>query len=61
MERAVIIDAARTPMGRSKGGMFCNRRADDISSDILRSCLSRNPKVDPERRRYYMGVCSTNS
>ncbi len=48
MERAVIIDAARTPMGRSKGGMFCNRRADDISSDILRSCLSRNPKVDPE-------------
>lgn len=48
MKDVVIVDAARTPMGRSKGGMFRDRRADDISVDLVKGLLDRNPKVNPE-------------
>lgn len=44
----MIIDATRTPMGRSKGGMFRHKRADDISSELVRNLLARNPKFDPK-------------
>ncbi|MCV6624680.1 MAG: acetyl-CoA C-acyltransferase FadA [Cellvibrionaceae bacterium] len=44
---AVIIDFGRTPMGRSKNGCFRNRRADDISADLIKGLLARNPKLDP--------------
>ena len=47
MRNAVIIDAARTPMGRSKGGMFRHRRAENISADLIKGLLDRNPKIDP--------------
>lgn len=43
---AVIVDFGRTPMGRSKNGCFRNRRADDMSADLIRGVLARNPKVD---------------
>ncbi len=43
---AVVIDAVRTPMGRSKGGMFRNTRAEDLSAHVMKSILARNPKVD---------------
>lgn len=45
--KAVIVDAIRTPMGRSKGGMFRNVRAEDLSAHLIRSVLARNPKIDP--------------
>lgn len=32
MEKVVIVDAIRTPMGRSKGGAFRNVRAEDLSA-----------------------------
>ncbi len=41
----VIIDAVRTPMGRSRGGMFRNVRAEDLSASVMRGLLERNPKV----------------
>lgn len=44
----VIVDAVRTPMGRSKGGMFRDRRADDISADLVRGLLARNSSLDPK-------------
>jgi acetyl-CoA acyltransferase len=47
MREAVIIDAVRTPMGRSKGGMFRNRRAENISAEMLDAMLARNDKLDP--------------
>lgn len=46
MEEVVIVDAVRTPMGRSKGGMFRNRRAEDISADAVKGLLKRNSNVD---------------
>ena len=45
---AVIIDYARTPMGRSKNGCYRHRRADDLSADIIRGLLNRNQSVAPE-------------
>ena len=47
MKEAVVVDAVRTPMGRSKGGVFRNRRAEDLSADLVNALFKRNPKVDP--------------
>jgi len=44
---AVIVDFARSAMGRSKNGCFRNVRADDISAAIIRGLLARNPSFDP--------------
>lgn len=46
MEKVVVVDAIRTPMGRSKGGAFRNVRAEDLSAHLMRSLLSRNPALD---------------
>ncbi len=43
----VIVDAIRTPMGRSKGGAFKNVRAEELSAHLMNSLLDRNPNVDP--------------
>ncbi|WP_428944416.1 acetyl-CoA C-acyltransferase FadA [Pantoea sp. FN060301] len=45
MERVVIVDAVRTPMGRSKGGAYRHVRAEDLSAHLMRSLLSRNPSL----------------
>lgn len=47
MKEVVIVDAIRTPMGKSKGGMYRHVRADDLSAHLIRQILARNPKVDP--------------
>ncbi|MCA6963267.1 acetyl-CoA C-acyltransferase FadA [Pectobacterium odoriferum] len=46
MEKVVIVDAVRTPMGRSKGGAFRQLRAEDLSAHLMRSLLSRNAALD---------------
>jgi len=46
MEKVVIVDAIRTPMGRSKGGAFRHVRAEDLSAHLMRSLLSRNPALN---------------
>lgn len=43
----VIVDYARSAMGRSKNGCFRHMRADDISASIIKGLLARNPAVDP--------------
>ena len=47
MKDVVIVDAVRTPMGRSKGGMFRNVRAETLSAEVIKALLKRNPQVDP--------------
>jgi acetyl-CoA acyltransferase len=47
MRDAVVIDAVRTPMGRSKGGMFRNVRAENLSAALITALLKRNPKINP--------------
>lgn len=46
IENVVVIDAVRTPMGRSKGGAYRQVRAEDLSAHLMRALLSRNPNVD---------------
>ncbi len=47
MPKAVIVDAVRTPMGRSRGGAFRNVRAEDLSVALVRALLQRNPALEP--------------
>lgn len=46
MEQVAIVDATRTPMGRSKDGAFRNVRAEDLSVHLIRSLLARNPVLE---------------
>ena len=43
----VIIDGVRSAMGRSKGGMFRNVRAEALSAELIKALFKRNPAVDP--------------
>lgn len=59
MEQVVIVDAIRTPMGRSKGGAFRNVRAEDLSAHLMRSLLARNPALEAAASTIFTGVvCS---
>ncbi|MEJ2419665.1 MAG: acetyl-CoA C-acyltransferase FadA [Exilibacterium sp.] len=44
---AVIVDYARSPMGRAKNGCFRHLRADDLSAAVINGLLARNPTLDP--------------
>lgn len=46
MKDVVIVDCIRTPMGRSKNGVFRNVRAEDLSAHLMKGLLERNPQVD---------------
>ena len=48
MQEAVFVDAVRTPMGRSKGGMFRKVRAENLSAALINELLKRYPELDPE-------------
>ena len=47
MQKAVIVDAVRTPMGRSRGGAFRNVRAEELSATLVRALLERNAALEP--------------
>tara|TARA_B110000881_G_C18551811_1_gene504514 strand:- start:129 stop:1292 length:1164 start_codon:yes stop_codon:yes gene_type:complete len=47
MKEVVIIDCIRTPMGRSKNGVFKHVRAEQLSAHLMETLLKRNPKLDP--------------
>lgn len=44
---AVVVDYARTPMGRSKNGCFRYLRADEMSAILLSQLLERNQALNP--------------
>ena len=45
MKEVVIVDCIRTPMGRSKAGVFRNVRAETLSAHLMQQLLVRNPKI----------------
>ena len=49
MERrsVVVVDACRSAVGRGGKGMLVHKRPDDYLSEVLRSLLDRNPKINP--------------
>ncbi len=44
---AVIIDCVRSPMAKSKNGMYRFVRAEMISANLVNALFERNPNVDP--------------
>ena len=61
MQSAVIVDAVRTPMGRSKGGAFRNVRAEDLSVGLIRALLDRNPALDPKEVEDVIWGCANQT
>lgn len=47
IKEAVIVDCIRTPMGRSKAGVFRNVRAEDLSAHLMKGLLARNSALNP--------------
>lgn len=47
MKNAVIVDAIRTPMAKSKNGAYRHVRAEELSAHLMRTMLKRNPQMDP--------------
>lgn len=45
---AVVVDFARTAMGRSKGGCFRHTRADELGAEVIKGMLARNEAINPE-------------
>ena len=52
MKEVVIVDCIRTPMGRSKAGVFRNVRAETLSAHLMQQLLVRNPNLDPALIEY---------
>jgi acetyl-CoA C-acetyltransferase len=48
MPEAVIVDAARTPIGRAFKGSLAQQRPDEIGAFIVDKLLERNPDVAPD-------------
>ena len=47
MGEAVIVGAARTPIGRAYKGSLVGARPDDMAAFVVRELLSRLPQIDP--------------
>ena len=43
----VIVDGARSAMGRSRGGAFRNVRAENLSAAVINGLFARNPELNP--------------
>lgn len=48
MTDVVIVDAVRTPMGRSKAGVFRNVRAENLSAALIKALVQRNAALNPK-------------
>src|SRR5918999_2790574 len=47
MPEAVIVSAARTPIGRAKKGSLADARPDDLAAFAIKSVMEAVPEVDP--------------
>ncbi|MFR9673433.1 acetyl-CoA C-acetyltransferase [Streptomyces sp. TR06-5] len=47
MPEAVIVSAARSPIGRAGKGSLKEVRPDDLTSEIVRAALAKVPQLDP--------------
>ena len=46
---AVVVDCVRTPMGRSKNGMYRVTRAESLSAHLVEALFDRNEGLDPAK------------
>lgn len=54
---AVIVDAVRSPMGKSRKGMFRHVRAEKISALLVQALMERNEKFDPKETEDVIWGC----
>jgi acetyl-CoA acyltransferase len=47
MKDAVIVSAARTPVGKAKRGGLATVRPDEMAASVIRELLKRTPNLDP--------------
>ncbi|MET0734554.1 MAG: acetyl-CoA C-acetyltransferase [Microbacterium sp.] len=47
MQDAIIVAAARSPIGRARKGSLVDVRADDLAATVTRAALDRVPELDP--------------
>src|SRR3954464_12316088 len=47
MPEAVIVSAARSPIGRANKGSMTELRPDDLTATIIRAVLDKVPELDP--------------
>src|SRR6476619_8259300 len=47
MPEAVIVSAARSPIGRAFQGSLKDLRPDDLTATIVRAALDKIPELDP--------------
>ncbi|MEU8074311.1 acetyl-CoA C-acetyltransferase [Catellatospora citrea] len=47
MPEAVVVAAARSPIGRAGKGSLATKRPDDLAADIVRAALDQVPALDP--------------
>jgi acetyl-CoA C-acetyltransferase len=48
MPEAVIVSAARTPIGRANKGSLVDCRPDDLTAHIVKAALQKVPQLDPQ-------------
>ena len=48
MREAVIVDAVRSPGGRSKRGGLAATRPDEFGIQVIKGLMARVPQLDPE-------------
>ena len=51
MPEAVIVSAARSPIGRANKGSLVDFRPDDLSAAIVRAAAAKVPNLDPAESR----------
>lgn len=61
MTDVVIVDAVRTPMGRSKGGAFRNVRAEKLSALTIQALLQRNAALSSKEIEDVIWGCVTQT
>src|SRR3989304_8825377 len=44
---AVIVAAARTPVGKAKRGSLVTVRPDELGSEVVKDLMKRTPSLDP--------------
>src|SRR5688500_19370630 len=47
MKDAVIVSAARTPVGKAKRGGLATVRPDEMAATVIQELLKRTPNLDP--------------
>ncbi|AYJ48283.1 acetyl-CoA C-acetyltransferase [Rhodococcus sp. P1Y] len=58
MPEAVIVAAARSPIGRAKKGSLRELRGDDLGATIVRAALDKVPELDPSELTDMMVGCA---